>query len=83
MRSRRLKILQGRRRRRHQISRQLAWRRRKLADGLCPICGTGQLNLYRSRCDACAIREREAQQRRRGGSPWKPGSRGPKPRTEA
>lgn len=62
------------------MSRQLAWKRKKLALGQCPICGNGRLNTYLSACDPCVIRHRAKSRERFGGEAWKPGSRGVQPR---
>lgn len=64
------------------MSRQLAWRHRKQALGLCAQCGYRPLNLLSWACDSCAETAREYDRERYGSAPWEPGKPGRRPRME-
>lgn len=61
------------------VSRQYLCQLRKLAAGCCICCGAPR-RLYARECDACRVKRRNLQRRRRGSQPWRAGSRGRPPR---
>ena len=63
-----------------KISRQLAWQRRKIAQGLCMTCGKGKIGGNSPRiCDACHEKRLDIEQHVFHCKPWRPGGPGRPP----
>lgn len=63
------------------MSRQAKWQAKKLAAGLCSLCGKRHLEHYPSICDECVLRRRQYRERY-GFNPKRPGGPGAEPRVE-
>jgi len=61
------------------VSRQLAYQRRKKAEGRCASCGNRKLKHSDSSCGPCLLRRRKCAREKMGHSAWTPGAAGRKP----
>lgn len=62
------------------MSRQTRWQERKLAAGLCTLCGLKSQSRY---CVLCREKRRLAARRRYGSAAWHPGGAGREPKAGA
>jgi len=61
-------------------SKQARWREKKLAEGLCPICGKEPMGKGGTRGDKCRRRMATNRRLKTGGKPWRKGKPGRPPK---